>query len=99
MRTGAGVAALIFYGILFLAGSNDIIADLFAFPVNTVTWVMRIAVLVLPVVAGFLAYRFMWGLKRTEAESFMEVPLRELVARAGRRSPDGRARREERAER
>jgi ubiquinol-cytochrome c reductase cytochrome b subunit len=99
MRTGVGVAALTFYAILFLAGSNDIIADLFAFPVNAVTWVMRIAVLVLPVVAGFLAYRFMWGLRRTEAESFMEVPLRELVARAGPRSPDGRSRREEPVER
>jgi ubiquinol-cytochrome c reductase cytochrome b subunit len=95
MRTGVGVAALTFYALLFLAGSNDIIADLFAFPVNAVTWVMRIAVLVLPVVAGLLAYRFMWGLKRTDAESFMAVPFRELVARAGPRSPDARARRQE----
>ena len=99
MRTGLGVAALTFYALLFLAGSNDIIADLFAFPVNAVTWVMRIAVLALPVVAGFLAYRFMWGLKRTDAGSFLEVPLRELVARTGSRSPDGPARRQEPAER
>jgi ubiquinol-cytochrome c reductase cytochrome b subunit len=99
LRTGVGVAALTFYALLFLAGSNDIIADLFAFPVNAVTWVMRIAVLVLPVLAGFVTYRFMWGLKRTDAASFLDVPFRELAARPGPRSPDGRARREEPVER
>ena len=99
MRTAVGVTALTFYAILFLAGSNDIVADLFAFPVAGVTWVMRIAVLVLPPLAGFVTYRFMWGLKRTDAESFLEVPFRELVARAGPRSPNGQVRREERLRR
>jgi ubiquinol-cytochrome c reductase cytochrome b subunit len=99
MRAAVGVAALTFYALLFLAGSNDIIADLFAFPVAGVTWVMRIAVLVLPPVAGFVTYRFMWGLRRTDAGSFLEVPFRELVARAGPRSPDGQVRREEPARR
>jgi ubiquinol-cytochrome c reductase cytochrome b subunit len=96
MRTGVGVAALTFYAILFLAGSNDIIADLFAFPVGTVTRVMQVAVIVLPVIAGLATYRFMWGLKRTEAESFLEVPFRQLVARPGASSGDGRRRHEER---
>jgi ubiquinol-cytochrome c reductase cytochrome b subunit len=99
MRTSVGVAALTFYGLLFLAGSNDIIADLFALPVGGVTWFMRVAVLVLPVIAAILTHRFMWGLKRTDAGSFLEVPFRELVARSGPGSGDGRARREERVHR
>jgi ubiquinol-cytochrome c reductase cytochrome b subunit len=99
MRTAVGVAALTFYGLLFLAGSNDIIADLFALPVGGVTWFMRIAVLVLPVIAAILTHRFMWGLKRTDAGSFLEVPFRELVARSGPASGDRRARREERIRR
>jgi ubiquinol-cytochrome c reductase cytochrome b subunit len=99
MRTAVGVAALTFYGLLFLAGSNDIIADLFALPVGGVTWFMRISVLVLPVIAAILTHRFMWGLKRTDAGSFLEVPFRELVARSGPGSGDGRGRREERVRR
>jgi ubiquinol-cytochrome c reductase cytochrome b subunit len=88
LRTAIGAAVLTFYAVLFLAGSNDVIAAMFTIPVATVTAVMQGAALVLPVVVGVIVHRLMTALRRTEAQSFLEVPLRELV----RPSPDGETR-------
>ena len=87
-RTAIGTAALTFYAVLFLAGANDIIADTLQIPVAAVTTTMQVALIVLPVLVGLVVHRAMRALRRTEAESFLEVPFRELV----RPSPDGRSR-------
>ncbi|MGV9422712.1 cytochrome bc1 complex cytochrome b subunit [Streptomyces sp. NPDC003656] len=56
VRTGIGVAAVVFYGVLLLAGANDIIAQSFRVSVNALTWILRVALVVGPVLA-FLVTR------------------------------------------
>ena len=56
-RTGIGVAALIFFLILTLAGGNDVMAIMFNVQVEAVTNVLRIAVIVLPALGGLVAHR------------------------------------------
>jgi ubiquinol-cytochrome c reductase cytochrome b subunit len=46
-----------FYIVLFFAGGNDVIAAHFDLSVNTVTYVFRALLFVLPIVSGFLTYR------------------------------------------
>jgi quinol---cytochrome-c reductase cytochrome b subunit len=53
-RTGLGVAAIVFYGVLLMAGGNDVIAYSFRFSVNALTWIFRISVIIGPIIA-FLA--------------------------------------------
>jgi ubiquinol-cytochrome c reductase cytochrome b subunit len=91
LRTGIGAGVLTFYAVLFLAGSNDVIADTLTVPVSTVTAVMQGMVLGLPVVVGWLAHRAATALKRTETDGFLQVPLWAL-ARPSRASGDGRKR-------
>jgi ubiquinol-cytochrome c reductase cytochrome b subunit len=79
VRTGLGAAALTFYGVLFFAASNDVMAKLFHVSVTGVTWVFRILVLALPPVVGFGVYRFMLAARLTGAESLLEVPLSAIV--------------------
>lgn len=79
VRSGLGAAALTFYGILFIAASNDLIAKLFRVPVNGVTTVFQILVLVLPPVVGFGVYRFFTGARASGAESLLEVPLSAVI--------------------
>ncbi len=57
VRTAIGVAALAFFMVLFIAGGNDVIASRFDVSVNVITYVLRVAVFVLPVVSGLLTYR------------------------------------------
>lgn len=74
-RTAIGAAALVFYGLLFLAGSNDVVAAMFEVDVNAVTWTLRFAVILLPPLVGLGVHRLMRALKRSEAETFLQVPL------------------------
>lgn len=57
VRTAIGVAALAFYIILFVAGGNDVLAARFEVSVNLITDILRVALFVVPAVAGFLTYR------------------------------------------
>ncbi|MGH2725158.1 MAG: cytochrome bc1 complex cytochrome b subunit [Actinomycetota bacterium] len=65
-RTGVGAAALAFTGILTLAGSNDVLGEFFGVPVEAVTRVFRVLVVVLPPVVGYGTYRLMRELKERE---------------------------------
>ncbi|HEY3209365.1 MAG TPA: cytochrome bc complex cytochrome b subunit [Actinomycetota bacterium] len=89
VRTGLGAAALTFYGVLFIAASNDVIAKLFQVSITGVTWMFRILVVVLPPLIGFGVYRFMRGAKLTGAESMLEVPFSAMMR--SRPWPDGEA--------
>ncbi|MDC0769046.1 cytochrome bc1 complex cytochrome b subunit [Streptomyces sp. HD] len=66
VRTGLGVAALSCYGVLLMAGGNDIIADTFAISVNALTWVFRIAFLVLPPLAFMVTRRVCGALQEAD---------------------------------
>ena len=65
-RMGFGVAGVTFYGLLWLAGGNDILAKTFHIPLYTTTWFFRIAVLVGPFLAFEIARRFALGLQRAD---------------------------------
>jgi ubiquinol-cytochrome c reductase cytochrome b subunit len=79
VRTGLGVAGTVFYGVLLLAGGNDIIALTFRISVDALTWVLRVALVVAPVLA-FLVTRWLCrALTRAECERLAEgVPTGEI---------------------
>ncbi len=68
VRTGVGIAAVCFYGILWAEGANDVIADRFDIPLYTVTWIARVAVFVVPISAYYITKRICLGLQRKDAE-------------------------------
>jgi ubiquinol-cytochrome c reductase cytochrome b subunit len=57
VRTALGVSTIAFYLVLFLAGGGDVLATTFGLSVNQVFWVFRASLVVLPLVAGWVAYR------------------------------------------
>jgi len=67
VRTGIGVAAILFYAVLLLEGANDVLANAFQIPLYTVTWISRVAVFVLPIGGYFVTKRICLGLQRKDA--------------------------------
>ncbi len=55
-RTAFGVAGMTCYAMFWIAGGNDILANAFGLSLNAITYVMRVAVFVAPVLA-FMATR------------------------------------------
>jgi quinol-cytochrome oxidoreductase complex cytochrome b subunit len=72
VRTGLGVAGITFYGVLLLAGGNDVVAQSFRISVNTLTWVLRVALVVAPVLAFLLTRRLCHALLAAERERLLE---------------------------
>jgi ubiquinol-cytochrome c reductase cytochrome b subunit len=69
VRTGVGVAAVCFYGILWAEGANDVIADKLHIPLYTITWIARVAIFVVPIGAYFVTKRICLGLQRKDANT------------------------------
>ncbi len=57
IRTAIGVAALTFYGVLLLAGSQDVVAQHLGVGIATVTRTLQVAVFVAPLVAAAIAWK------------------------------------------
>ncbi|MEU3733122.1 ubiquinol-cytochrome c reductase cytochrome b subunit [Streptomyces sp. NPDC033538] len=72
VRTGLGVAAICFYAILLLAGGNDILAYVFDVPLNLLTWVFRISLVLLPPVSFMATRRICLALRERERERLAE---------------------------
>ena len=68
IRTATGMAAVVFYGVLWAEGANDVIADFFSVPLYTVTWIARVLVFVGPAVAFIVTRRMCLGLQRKDKE-------------------------------
>lgn len=85
VRTALGVATLTFYTVLHLAASNDLLAKWLHAPVDTITWIYRVLVFVLPIVFGYLTYRLMKALRFSGVERFRDMPLSALRAKAPER--------------
>jgi ubiquinol-cytochrome c reductase cytochrome b subunit len=86
IRTATGVAILTLFGILTLAGGNDVIAFYLSTEVEALTNAFRILTLVLPVIAWVVTYRVC--VARAGADTRPSAP----AARGGtavRRSPTG----------
>jgi ubiquinol-cytochrome c reductase cytochrome b subunit len=66
-RTSIGMATVTFYGLLWLAGGNDILADRFHVQLFWTTWIFRVTVILGPFVAYFVTKRICIGLQRSDA--------------------------------
>src|SRR5690554_147788 len=64
VRTGLGAAGLAFYVILTVSGANDVVAEAFHISLNAMTWGGRIALIIVPPIAYYLAYRLCLGLQQ-----------------------------------
>ena len=68
-RTGIGVAGIVFYGVLWLAASADLIATQFSVSLESVITALQIALLVGPVVGFSIARRVALGLQRKDRDA------------------------------
>src|SRR5215208_1453950 len=85
-RTGLGVAAMTWFGMLWLGGGNDIIASQFDVSLNAVTYFLRVAVFVAPVLAFLLAKRICIGLQRADHDRLLHGAESGVIER----DPSGR---------
>src|SRR3954447_25750412 len=65
-RTAFGVAAMTAYGMLWIGGGNDLVATQFHVSLNAVTYFLRVAVFVAPVLAFLITKRICIGLQRAD---------------------------------
>ncbi|MFD3378025.1 MULTISPECIES: cytochrome bc complex cytochrome b subunit [unclassified Streptomyces] len=70
-RTGLGVAWLSLYGVLLIGGGNDIVATHLHLSINSITWFVRIAFFVVPVIAFVITRRFCMGLQRSDRDKVL----------------------------
>ncbi len=70
-RTAFGVAAMTCYGMFWIGGGNDIIATQFSVSLNSVTYFLRVAVFVAPVIAFLITKRICIGLQRSDEERLL----------------------------
>ena len=67
-RTGVGVAIVVAFVILAVAGSNDLVATHFEMSLNTITWIFRVLLFVGPVIAYWITKRICLALQRKDRE-------------------------------
>jgi ubiquinol-cytochrome c reductase cytochrome b subunit len=84
-RTGTMVALMTFYGLLWAAAGNDIIAIKLHLSINQITYFMRGAVFIAPVLAFFLTRRWCISLQRHDQESVLHGYETGVIMR----SPEG----------
>ncbi|MFD8537320.1 cytochrome bc1 complex cytochrome b subunit [Streptomyces rubrogriseus] len=72
VRTGLGVAAIVFYGILLLAGGNDILAHTFHVSLNLLTWIFRVSLVLAPPLAFVVTKRVCLALQEHDRERLTE---------------------------
>jgi ubiquinol-cytochrome c reductase cytochrome b subunit len=68
VRTSLGAMAVAFWGVLFISGGNDVIADKFDISLNAMTWFGRIGMVVIPPLAYVLTYRLCLGFEQHDRE-------------------------------
>ncbi|WP_051812779.1 ubiquinol-cytochrome c reductase cytochrome b subunit [Streptomyces sp. NRRL S-340] len=72
VRTALGVAAVVWYAVLLLAGGNDVLAVTFRISVNGLTWIFRVAFFLAPVLAYLITRRVCLALQRHERHLLQE---------------------------
>ncbi len=82
-RTALGVAGMTCYAMFWLAGGNDIIATQFKVSLNAVTYFMRIAVFVAPVLAFIITKRICLSLQRADHARVLHGGETGVIERAG----------------
>ncbi|MBG0856095.1 cytochrome bc complex cytochrome b subunit [Streptomyces spinoverrucosus] len=71
VRTGLGVAWLTLYVVCLIGGGNDIVATHLHLSINAITWFVRIAFFVAPVLAFVVTKRICLGLQRRDREKVL----------------------------
>ncbi len=84
MRTAIGAAGLAAYVVLFVAASNDVLAGVFEIAPETVTNILRVAVIALPVVVFVVTHKLCRDLQRIRDQPVARFPRARLVRREGR---------------
>ncbi|MEQ4719619.1 ubiquinol-cytochrome c reductase cytochrome b subunit [Nonomuraea sp. B19D2] len=62
-RVGLGVAGIVYYGVLWMAGGNDLLASTFHISLYTTTWIFRVLIIAGPVLGYVIARRICLGLR------------------------------------
>ncbi|MFJ4768970.1 ubiquinol-cytochrome c reductase cytochrome b subunit [Streptomyces sp. SID4919] len=70
-RTGVGVAWITWYVIMLIGGGNDLVATHFHLSINSITWFVRIAFFVGPVLAFIITKRICLGLQRRDRDKVL----------------------------
>ena len=84
-RTAFGVAGMTAYALLWIAGGNDILAYEFGLSLNAITYVMRVAIFVVPVLVFIITRRWCLSLQRHDREVVLHGYETGVIVR----SPDG----------
>ncbi len=84
-RTAIGVAGIVFYGVGWINGGNDLIATHFNLSVEAITWVDRVAIFVAPAFAFWLTRRICFGLQRRDRDKVLHGRESGIITR----SPEG----------
>jgi len=84
-RTAFLVAMMTLFGLLWAAGGNDILAVVFNLNLNYITYFMRVAVFVGPVIAFLIARRWCISLQRHDEEVLLHGYETGIIMR----SPEG----------
>lgn len=71
VRTGLGVAFIVFYVLLWIAGGNDQLATTFGVSMNAVTQVLQVGIIVLPPLAYWVAKRICLGLQLRDRDKVL----------------------------
>jgi ubiquinol-cytochrome c reductase cytochrome b subunit len=84
-RTGIGAAFIMFYALLWIGGGNDLIATHFGVSLNNVTWFLRFAVFIGPVLAFWVTRRVAISLQRSDTDRLLHGLESGIIVR----TPDG----------
>ncbi len=68
VRTAIGTMSLTFYGVLLLAGGNDILASTFHWSIQSTTWTFRFLLIFLPPLVFYFTRRVCLGLQHKDEE-------------------------------
>ncbi|WP_406425558.1 cytochrome bc complex cytochrome b subunit [Streptomyces sp. NBC_01589] len=71
-RTGLGVAAIVFYAVLLVAGGNDVVAYSFRVSIEVMTWILRIALIAAALLAFALTKRLCLALQMRDRRGLTE---------------------------
>jgi hypothetical protein len=72
LRSAFGLGVIVFYGILLIAGSQDIFASQLNTTIEPVTWSLRIGVITVPFVVGVISWKLLRDLKHSHEQPEME---------------------------
>ncbi|MCF6472357.1 ubiquinol-cytochrome c reductase cytochrome b subunit [Nonomuraea sp. MG754425] len=83
MRAGLGVAGIVYYGVLWAAGGNDLIATTFHISLYATTWIFRVAIVAGPVLGFVVTRRICHGLLARDRHTVAHGVETGVIVRSG----------------